>query len=180
VPQDRPIPGSPQEWLARAHDDLALARAPLPLGGFYEDSASMPSRQRRKPSKRCIFIVAGPFAMYMTLRSSSQAFGKTACVSLRPWRTPWCSRAMHSRPGIPASPSQPARAALLAASGLQTEDFEAFARALDLSKCGRGSRFALEERVLATIADWRAVYKEPPHTKTPGFPALGECSLIGC
>jgi HEPN domain-containing protein len=37
VPQDRPIPGSPQEWLARAHDDLALAGAPLPLGGFYED-----------------------------------------------------------------------------------------------------------------------------------------------
>jgi HEPN domain-containing protein len=37
VPQDRPIPGSPQEWLACARRDLALARAPLPLGGFYED-----------------------------------------------------------------------------------------------------------------------------------------------
>jgi HEPN domain-containing protein len=37
MPQDRPIPGSPQEWLARARGDLALARAPLPLGGFYED-----------------------------------------------------------------------------------------------------------------------------------------------
>jgi HEPN domain-containing protein len=37
VPQDRPIPGSPQEWLARARGDLALACAPLPLGGFYED-----------------------------------------------------------------------------------------------------------------------------------------------
>ena len=37
MPQDRPIPGSPQEWLARARGDLALAAAPLPLGGFYED-----------------------------------------------------------------------------------------------------------------------------------------------
>jgi HEPN domain-containing protein len=36
VPQDRSIPGSPQEWLARARGDLALARAPLPPGGFYE------------------------------------------------------------------------------------------------------------------------------------------------
>jgi hypothetical protein len=52
------------------------------------------------------------------------------------------------------SQSQPARAALLTASGLQDEDFEAFTRALDLSECGRGSRFALEERVLATITQW--------------------------
>jgi HEPN domain len=37
VPQGRPIPGSPQEWLARARGDLALARAPLPEGRFYED-----------------------------------------------------------------------------------------------------------------------------------------------
>jgi HEPN domain-containing protein len=37
VPQDKPIPGSPHEWLARAKGDLALARAPLPAGGFYED-----------------------------------------------------------------------------------------------------------------------------------------------
>ena len=49
---------------------------------------------------------------------------------------------------------QSARAALIAASGLRDEDFETFARALDLSECGRGSRFALEERVLATIAEW--------------------------
>ena len=46
------------------------------------------------------------------------------------------------------------RAALLAASDLQNEDFEAFAKALDLSECGCGSRFALEERVLATISEW--------------------------
>ena len=35
--QDRPIPGSPQDWLTRAKGDLALASAPLPEGAFYED-----------------------------------------------------------------------------------------------------------------------------------------------
>lgn len=46
------------------------------------------------------------------------------------------------------------RASLLAASGLQDDDFEAFVRSLDLSECGRGSRFALEESILTTISDW--------------------------
>ena len=46
------------------------------------------------------------------------------------------------------------RVALLAASRLKGEDFEAFAKALDLSDCGRESRFALEVRVLVTISDW--------------------------
>ena len=31
------IIGSPKDWLARAEGDLALARTPLPMGGFYED-----------------------------------------------------------------------------------------------------------------------------------------------
>lgn len=37
MPQDRPVPGSAGDWLARADGDLALARAPLPEGAFYED-----------------------------------------------------------------------------------------------------------------------------------------------
>lgn len=37
MPQDRPTPGSPQDWLGRAKGDLALARTPLPEGAFYED-----------------------------------------------------------------------------------------------------------------------------------------------
>lgn len=37
MPRDRPIPGSARDWLARAKGDLALARAPLPDDGFYED-----------------------------------------------------------------------------------------------------------------------------------------------
>jgi HEPN domain-containing protein len=37
MPQDRPLPGSADDWLARAEGDLAIARAPLPQGASYED-----------------------------------------------------------------------------------------------------------------------------------------------
>lgn len=37
MPRNRPAPGTPREWLLRARGDLALAGAPLPPGGFYED-----------------------------------------------------------------------------------------------------------------------------------------------
>jgi len=37
MPQDRPVPGSAGDWLARAKGDLAIARAPLPEGAFLED-----------------------------------------------------------------------------------------------------------------------------------------------
>ena len=37
MPQDRPVPGSAEDWLTRAEGDLALTRAPLPEGAFYED-----------------------------------------------------------------------------------------------------------------------------------------------
>ena len=36
----------------------------------------------------------------------------------------------------------------------ETLYFETFAKAFNLSECGHGSRFALEERVLSTISDW--------------------------
>lgn len=39
MPPKRRIPGVPSEWLRRAQGDLALAKAPLPSGGFYEDLA---------------------------------------------------------------------------------------------------------------------------------------------
>ena len=37
MPQDRPIPGSAEDWLARARGDLAIAKVPLPVGAFFED-----------------------------------------------------------------------------------------------------------------------------------------------
>ena len=34
---DRPTPGTPKDWLARAQGDLALAQISLPEGAYYED-----------------------------------------------------------------------------------------------------------------------------------------------
>jgi hypothetical protein len=53
-----------------------------------------------------------------------------------------------------SDPRSSDRVALLTASGLEGLDFEMFAKALDLSECGSGSRFRLEARVLVTISDW--------------------------
>lgn len=49
---------------------------------------------------------------------------------------------------------QSVRVDLQKASGLQDSDFETFMRILDLSECGQGSRFALEERIFTTISEW--------------------------
>lgn len=37
MPRDRPVPGSPSDWLSRAEGDLALARIQLPDDAYYED-----------------------------------------------------------------------------------------------------------------------------------------------
>lgn len=37
VQKTKPLPGSAENWLARARGDLALAKSPLPEGAFYED-----------------------------------------------------------------------------------------------------------------------------------------------
>ncbi len=37
MPPPNPAPGTPQSWIARAEGKLALAKAPLPSGGFLED-----------------------------------------------------------------------------------------------------------------------------------------------
>jgi HEPN domain-containing protein len=58
VPQDRPIPGSPQEWLARARGDLALARAPLPIGGFYEDLC-FHTQQAAEKALKAVYLHCG-------------------------------------------------------------------------------------------------------------------------
>lgn len=44
--------------------------------------------------------------------------------------------------------------ALRKASGLEDQDFNSFLKSIDFSECGGESRFAIEERVLATISDW--------------------------
>ncbi len=37
MPPERPVPGSPADWLQRARSDLALAGVSLPDDAFYED-----------------------------------------------------------------------------------------------------------------------------------------------
>jgi len=37
VQRSKHAPGTPEDWLARAEGDLALAKVPLPEGGYYED-----------------------------------------------------------------------------------------------------------------------------------------------
>ena len=59
--QDRPIHGSPREWLARAKGDLALARASLPKGGFYEDLCFHAQQAAEKALKSVYLHYGRPF-----------------------------------------------------------------------------------------------------------------------
>lgn len=58
VPDGRPTPGSPREWLARAKGDLALASAPLPPGGFYEDLC-FHAQQAAEKAIKAIYVDRG-------------------------------------------------------------------------------------------------------------------------
>ncbi|MEW6382057.1 MAG: HEPN domain-containing protein [bacterium] len=51
MPQDRPIPGSASDWLARAKGDMALARGPLPEGAFLEDLCFHAQQAAEKATK---------------------------------------------------------------------------------------------------------------------------------
>ncbi|MDE3042262.1 MAG: ATP-binding protein [Nitrospirota bacterium] len=79
---------------------------------------------------------------------SNQPVASTVINALSSHGTP--SRSSHEW-----SKYQADRDALRTASGLQENNFEPFAGALDLSECGRRSRFALEESVHATISEWK-------------------------
>lgn len=58
MPNDRPAAGSPQEWLLRAEGDLALASAPLPSGGFYEDLC-FHAQQAAEKALKAIYLHRG-------------------------------------------------------------------------------------------------------------------------
>lgn len=55
---DRAGPGTPEEWLARANGDLALARAPLPEGGFYEDLC-FHAQQAAEKALKAVYLARG-------------------------------------------------------------------------------------------------------------------------
>ena len=65
MPQDRPVPGSAEDWLARAEGDLVLARVPLPEGAFYEDLCFHAHRLLRRPSRPCINTTTDVFVTPM-------------------------------------------------------------------------------------------------------------------
>jgi HEPN domain-containing protein len=61
VPQDRRTAGSSGEWLARSRGDLALAHAPLPEGGFYEDLCFHGQQAAEKSLKAVYLYYEWPF-----------------------------------------------------------------------------------------------------------------------
>jgi HEPN domain-containing protein len=61
VPPDKIIPGSPQDWLSRAKGDLAIARAPLPEGAFYEDLCFHAQQAAEKALKAVYQFHGWPF-----------------------------------------------------------------------------------------------------------------------
>ena len=53
-----PIPGTPQDWLTRARAKLALACAPLPPGGCWEDLCYM-AQQAAELSIKAVYMQHG-------------------------------------------------------------------------------------------------------------------------
>lgn len=64
MPPDRPVPGSSSDWLARAKGDLAIAKAPLPEGAFWEDLC-FHAQQAAEKAIKAIFVQHG-----LTFRST--------------------------------------------------------------------------------------------------------------
>jgi hypothetical protein len=64
VPPESGIPGSPSDWLRRAHADLALAKVPLPSGALYYDLTSLDTQSGELRLRR------GPGAMWRKEGSS--------------------------------------------------------------------------------------------------------------
>lgn len=58
MPHSTPIPGSTADWLARARGDLALARVPLPEGGFYEDLC-FHAQQAAEKALKAVYVSRG-------------------------------------------------------------------------------------------------------------------------
>jgi len=58
MPHDRPIPGSPGEWLAYAKRDLAMSASPLPKGGAYE-SLCFHAQQAAEKAIKAVYRARG-------------------------------------------------------------------------------------------------------------------------
>lgn len=58
MPQDRAMPGTPQDWLARARSDLALAGMPLPEEVFLEDLC-FHAQQAAEKALKAVYVHRG-------------------------------------------------------------------------------------------------------------------------
>ena len=58
MPHDRPIPGSPGEWLAYARRDLAMSASPLPKGAAYE-SLCFHAQQAAEKAIKAVYRARG-------------------------------------------------------------------------------------------------------------------------
>ena len=83
--ENRLAPGSPQEWLARAKGDLALAGAPLPPGAFYEDlcfHAQQAAEEALKATYPIVFAPASGTSAVTLLHRSSAGSPEVGVVCL--------------------------------------------------------------------------------------------------
>jgi len=58
MPRNRPAPGSPADWLARARGNLVLARQPKPDGAFWEDFCYQ-AQQAAEKALKAVLISRG-------------------------------------------------------------------------------------------------------------------------
>jgi len=58
VPPSNAATGSPENWLARAKADLALAQIELPEGGIYEDLC-FHAQQAAEKAIKSVFVLHG-------------------------------------------------------------------------------------------------------------------------
>ena len=63
MPQDRAVPGSPLDWLARAQGSLALAQQPKPEAAFWEDQCFL-TQQAAEKSLKAIYQHKGLLFRY--------------------------------------------------------------------------------------------------------------------
>lgn len=73
MPQSRPEPGSVADWMARARGDLAIAKAPLPEGAFYEDLCFHAQQAAEKALKAVYQHHGWPFQLTWTRQRCCQA-----------------------------------------------------------------------------------------------------------
>ena len=69
MPTPKHVPGTPEDWLARAEGDLALAKVALPEGGYYEDLC-FHAQQAAEKAIKAIYVRHGLGELMASLRKA--------------------------------------------------------------------------------------------------------------